>query len=76
MLGNLKNYALIGLGFIAMLFFGLFNWEKAKRQKEKIKGIQRARKIERKASNAMVEGLQNEQDVLKDTDTSKRDFFK
>ena len=72
-LSTIKSYAVIGLSLAAALFFGLYNREKANRQKEKIKGIQQARKTEKEANKAMMDGLKNEQNIKDNINTSDDD---
>lgn len=70
-LGKIKTYALAVLGAIAA--FGMFMWQftRANYQKAKLKGVERARETENKATDALIKGLEDEK-----TDTDiKRDHF-
>ncbi len=61
MLERLKNWGLIILAFLAAIA-GLFGmWQKAAREKDKRKAEENARRTERKATDAMTEGLNHEQ---------------
>ncbi len=76
MLANIKYYAMAFLGFLAILFWGLLQSEKKQRVQEKLKGIKRARQVEKRAVKALVEGLKNEQDEIgKPIDVIIRDHF-
>jgi len=74
-LSTVKYYIMAALGFGVVVLYALLQSEKKERAQEKLKGIKKARETEKKATNAMVEGLQNEQDVKDNIDTSKRDHF-
>ena len=76
MLGKIKTYALAALGAIAA--FGLFMWQmtRAKHERALKRGIEEARGAENKATDAMVSGLENEQQAAKDAknNTDRSDF--
>ena len=72
MLSQLKTYLLAALGLVSAVFAALFYREKAK-EGERAKAAQ---KVQEKASDALVEGLENEQKVKNEkVDTSKRTDF-
>ena len=66
MLSKLKVYALAILGVIAAVFGFMWQLTRAKHEKALKNGVEQARKTEQKATNAMVEGLENEkQETIK-----------
>lgn len=75
MLSKLKVYALAALGALSALFAILFYRGKAKHEQAVREGIEKARETEKKAVNAMVDGLKEEQDAVDTIDNSKRDGF-
>ena len=76
MLSKLRTYALAILGVLAAVFGFMWQMTRAKHEKALKKGIEEAREVEQKATNAMVEGLENEQKEIKDAknNTSRSDF--
>jgi len=73
---KLKTYALAILSVLAAVFFALFKGSQAARAKEKLDASENARETEQKATQALVDGLESEQEARnEDIDTSKRDHF-
>lgn len=73
MLDRLKSWGLILLGIIAAIasVFGL--WQKAGREKDRRKAEENARRTEHKATDAMTDGMQNEQqEVNRARDQARR----
>ena len=73
MLDRLKNWGLILLAFLAAIggIFGL--WQKAGREKDRRKAEEGARRTERKATDALVDGLNHEQqEVNRARDQARR----
>lgn len=61
MLGKIKLYATIVLSFLVVIFYALFNREKAAHANNKLKGEIRARKTGQKVSKAMMDRLKKEE---------------
>lgn len=61
-LSQIKTWALAGLGILASVMSVLFFRKKAQHESAKRKGIEKARETERKAADAMVEGITREQE--------------
>ena len=68
MLSKLKTYVIAVLGVISAVFFGLFYREKAKHEKAVRKGVEKAREVEKNATEALLEGLENEGKITIDDD--------
>lgn len=76
MFSTIKTYAMATLAILAAILFGLWNWEKARRQKERAKGLINQRKVERKGTDALVKGMQKEnEETNKPVDTDERKHF-
>lgn len=76
MLSKLKLYALAVLGALAAVFGFLWQMSRAGRIKDKLKGVAKARKVERDAHEALVDGLENEsKEVENAKNTSDRSGF-
>jgi hypothetical protein len=71
MLSKIKAYALVVLGAIAA--FGMFMWQftRANYAKAKLKGSERARKTENKATEGMIDDLNKENKVTGSVDDGK-----
>ena len=73
MLDRLKNWGLILLGIATAVLavFGL--WQKAGREKDRRKAEENTRRTERKATDALVDGLNHEQqEVNRARDQARR----
>lgn len=76
MLSKLKLYALAALGALAAFFGFMWQMSRAGRIKDKLKGVQKAREVERDAHEALAEGLEAEvKEVENAKNNSKRDAF-
>ena len=75
MLSRLKTYSLAILGALAA--FSGFMWQltRAKHEKALKDGIEAARETEKKATNAMIEGMEKENEVIKDNTPPDRNHF-
>lgn len=79
MWNRIKNWGLILLAFLAAVagMFGL--WQKAGRERDRRKAEEGARKTERKATDALTDGLTREQqeitDARKKASSGRRDHF-
>ena len=71
-LSTAKNYLLAGLAVVASLAVAAAAWYRGSLKSAQLKGSEDARETEKKATEAMLEGLDNES---KDIDTSDRDYF-
>ena len=71
-LSTIKNYLLTGLAIVASLAVAAASWYRSLLKSAQLKGSEDARETEKKATKAMLEGLDNES---KDIDTSDRDHF-
>ena len=72
MISTIKNYLLAGLAIIASLAVAAASWYRGSLKSAQLKGSEDAREVEKKATEAMIEGIENES---KDIDTSDRDHF-
>jgi len=75
MLSALKTYALAILGGLAAIFGFMWQMMRAKHEKALKDGIEKARKVESKAIDAMVEGLDNEGKIQNDNTTNRVKFL-
>jgi len=75
MLSSLKTYALAILGGLAAIFGFMWQMTRAKHEKALKDGIEKARKVENKATDAMVEGLENEGKIQSDNTTNRDKFL-
>jgi hypothetical protein len=75
MLSKLKTYAIAILGALAA--FAGFMWQmtRAKHERALKRGIQDARKVENKATDAMIEGLEKEDEIKNDNSTDRDKFL-
>lgn len=75
MLSKLKTYAIAILGALAAL--GMFMWQmmRAKHEKALKQGIQDAREVENKATDAMINGLEKENEIKNDNSTDRDNFL-
>lgn len=69
---RLKAYALAALGLISAIMAALFYREKAARETEKRKGLERTREVESKAVDALTTGLANEVAALEEARSRRR----
>jgi len=60
MFGAIKNYGIAIAGIVAAVFAALFYGSKAKYESAMRKGTEQVRKTEKKATTAMVNGLNRE----------------
>lgn len=77
MLGKIKLYVTIALGFAVTILFALWKTEKAGRAKDKVDGMITAQKKTEAATKATMEGLKNEQEAIAKANTTndKRNDF-
>ena len=71
---NVKGILAGIVAFLSALAYGLF--QKARRETEKRKGIETARKVEQGATQDVIDGVKRTQEAANaEVDTSKRDHF-
>ena len=75
MLGSIKNYALAALAVLTGILAALWQYQKAKFKSAKLKGERQARKQERKATDALVKGLDNENKIQNDNTVDRSKFL-
>lgn len=75
MLSKIKTYALAALG--ALSAFALFMWQmtRANFKSAQLKGEKKAREVETKATEKMVEGLENEDKIKNDNTVDRKSFL-
>ena len=61
--GKIKSYALIVVSGLLAVAYALFKSEQAARAREKLKASEAARETERKANQALNDGLQKEKEA-------------
>ena len=76
MLNKIKTYALAVLGVLTAVFGFMWQLTRAKHEKALKKGIEEAREVENKATDAMIDGLNKEQKAEEDAknNTNRSDF--
>jgi hypothetical protein len=72
---KIKIYALAALGFLSAVFAALFYREKANHQEALKEGLEAARDTENKATDALIEGISDEQKIISDGTAPDRDYF-
>jgi len=75
MLSKIKTYAIAALAVIAGVLAALWQYQRAAFANARLKGEKRVRKTEKKAVNAMIAGLENENEVKNDKADPNRDDF-
>ena len=73
MFSTIKTYLLAALAVAVGVLAALWQYSRAKYANAALKGSEKARKVERKATDAMTEGLKNEAKPVKHS--TKRDDF-
>lgn len=75
MLSKLKTYSIAILGALAA--FAGFMWQmtRAKHEKALKDGIEEARETEKKATEAMIEGVNKENEIKNDNTTDRTSFL-
>ena len=75
MFSTIKNYALAALAVLTGILAALWQYQKAKFKSAQLKGERQARKQERKANKAMIEGLDNENKIQNDNNVDRKSFL-
>lgn len=63
------------LAFVSAVFAALFYRERANYKEAQLDGERRARKVENKATDAMINGLEKENEIKSDNTTSRDKFL-
>lgn len=71
MLSRIKDYLLAGLAVAVGLLSAVAMWYRERLKSAQLKGEQEARETEKKATDAMIEGLENESKVTGSIDDGK-----
>lgn len=75
MFDTIKNYALAALAVITGILAALWQHQKAKFKSAQLKGERQARKIERKATKAMIDGMEKENEIKNDNSVDRSKFL-
>lgn len=76
-MARIERWLAVAAAFLAAVFAALFFWQKAGREKDRRVAVEGARKTERKAGKALIDGLQNEQEAVNEARRRRRrDHFK
>jgi len=75
MISKLKAYGLALLGVLAAVFAALFYRERANYKGAQLDGEKAAREVENKATDAMIEGLEAENEIKNDNTTNRDKFL-
>jgi len=70
-----KSKLIALLGFISAVFAALFYRERANYKEAQLDGEKAARKVENKATDAMTEGLEKENEIQNDNSTNRDKFL-
>ena len=63
------------LAFVSAVFAALFYRERANYKEAQLDGEKRAREVENKATDAMIDGLEKENEIKNDNSTDRGDFL-
>ena len=75
MFSTIKNYLLAGLAVLVGLLAAVASYYRANLKSAQLKGEKRAREVEGKATDAMLKGLEAENDVKNDKTTDRKSFL-
>ncbi len=75
MLGTIKNYLLAGLAVAVGLLAAAAAWYRGNLKSAQLKGEKRAREVEGKATDAMIDGLEKENEIKNAKSTDRTKFF-
>jgi hypothetical protein len=75
MFSTIKNYLLAGLAVAVGLLAAVASWYRANLKSAQLKGEKRARKAENKATDAMIDGLEAENEIKDDNSTDRSKFL-
>ena len=75
MLSKLKTYALAVVGVLAAVFGFMWQMTRAKHERALKRGIEEAREVENKATDAMINGLEKENEIKNDNSTDRGNFL-
>ena len=71
MISTIKNYLLAGLAIIASLAVAAASWYRGSLKSAQLKGSEDARETEKKATEAMIKGIENENKIDGNIDDGK-----
>ena len=72
---TIKTYAVAGLAVAVGILAALWQYQKAKFAKATLRGSEKARETERKATNAMIKGMEKENEIKNDNSTDRDKFL-
>lgn len=72
---RIKDYLLAGLAVAVGLLSAVAMWYRGNLKSAQLKGSEKARKTEKKAVDAMIDGLEKEEKIKNETDKPYRDYF-
>ena len=72
---RIKNYLLAGLVVAVGILSAVAMWYRGNLKSAQLKGSEKARKTEKKAVDAMVEGLDKEEQIKNENDKPDRNYF-
>jgi hypothetical protein len=75
MFSTIKNYLLAGLAVAVGVLAAIASWYRASLASAKLKGEKRAREVENKATDAMIDGLEKENEIKDDNSTDRNKFL-
>ena len=75
MFSTIKNYLLAGLAVLTGILAALWQYQKAKFAKASLRGSEKARETEKKATNAIIDGMEKENEIKNSTDTDRKSFL-
>lgn len=74
-MGAIKNYALAGLAVLTGILAALWQYQKTKFKSAQLKGERKAREVENKANDALIDGLDNENKIQNDNAVDRSKFL-
>jgi len=75
MLRTIKNYLLAGLAVVTGILAALWQYQKAKFAKASLRGSEKARETEQKATDAIIKGMEKENEIKNDDTTDRKSFL-
>lgn len=75
MFSAIKNYLLAGLAVAVGLLAAIASWYRASLKSAQLKGFEKARKTEEKAVDAMIDGIDKENEIKADNNTDRSKFL-
>jgi len=75
MFSTIKNYLLAGLAVLVGLLAAVASYYRANLKSAQLKGEKRAREVEGKGIDAMIDGLEAENEIKNDKTTDRKSFL-